>query len=337
MFELLTQILLWLLIGYVAWWVLKQVIPTQTYTLLGFILLIAMIVLAFVDPSQGIVSETWSILSLPFRPLGIAVLFMFQALGTKNLLQAKTYQQPLAWALIILLVSSAPVTAYELYKGNEQEVVSFSQVSAGQTSNIIVLLAQGTTKTPVPPRTQIEMTEFGDRIRYAADLYAQQPGSIVIASAGLRMDLDKGPVADRRETKEVGALLQTFGVPASQIRIDERSASIRTSAEAVAKLLQREFPGTPRIQLVTSALEMRRAASSFAKALDRANNGGPVQILPRATDFHSIQDKAVPAHYKRFPQDLVPSEEALNDTSRLVQEQFVSVYYFLRGWLSSVI
>jgi uncharacterized SAM-binding protein YcdF (DUF218 family) len=337
MFELLTQILLWLLIGYIAWWILKQVIPEKTYTFLGFVLLIAMIVLAFMDPDQGIVSETWSILSLPFRPLGIAIIFMFQALGTKNLLQAKTYQQPLAWALLILLIFSAPITAYELYKGNEQEVVSFSQMSAGQTSNIIVLLGQGTTKPLVPPRTQIELTEFGDRIRYAADLYAQQPGSIVVASAGLRLDLDKGPVADRRETKEVGALLQAFGVPASQIRIDEKSRGIRTSAEAVSKLIQREFPGTPRIQLVTSALEMRRAASSFAKVLDRANNGGPVQILPRATDFHTIQANAVPSHFVRFPQDLVPSESALNDNSRLVQEQFISVYYFLRGWLSSVI
>jgi uncharacterized SAM-binding protein YcdF (DUF218 family) len=338
MFELLTQILLWLLIGYTAWWVLKQVIPEKTYTFLGFVLLLAMIVLAFMDPTQeGIVSQAWNILALPFRPLGLAIIFMFQSLGTKDLLQAKTYQQPLSWALILLLVFSAPFTAYELYKGNEQEVVSFSQMSAGQTSNIIVLLAQGTTKTLSPPRTQIELTSSGDRIRYAADLYAQQPGSIVVACAGLRPDMEKGEAADRRETKEVALLLQTFGVPNSQIRIEGKSASIRKSAEAVSKLLQSEFPGTPRIQLVTSALEMRRAASSFAKVLDRSNNGGPVQILPRATDFHSIQANAVPTHYNQFPGDLIPSERALDDSSQLIQEQFVSVYYFLRGWLSSVI
>ena len=183
MFELLTQVLLWLLIGYIAWFVLKQFIPEKIYTFLGFALLITLIVLAFFDADQGVVSEAWSLLSMPFRPLGIALLMLLWKFPFKDLWQWKTLQNFTFWALLILLVSAAPITAYSLNKQAETDVANLVRDTAGSGASTIVVLAQDTTKPPIPPRTQIELTEKGDRLRYAAQLYNEQPGSVIIALA----------------------------------------------------------------------------------------------------------------------------------------------------------
>lgn len=337
MYELLTQVLLWLLIGYVAWFVLKQFIPEKVYTFLGFALLVALIVLAFFRPNQDIVSEAWSILSLPFRPLGFALLLLVSVFPFKEMTQWKVLQNRVFWAILILLVSSAPATAYWFHEQAEQEVVAMTRSApAINGPQVIVLLAQDTTRPRITPRQDIELTERGDRLRQAARLYREQPGSSLIVVADRRSDIN-GADNRREESTDVRTLLTSFGVPPERVFEANRSSTIHESATAVRSILNESLPNTSEIVLVTSALEMHRAASTFTQVLSSANNGAGVKVIPRATGFISIQGEDGAERRFRLPKDLIPSEYSLYLTSLAIQEQFISVYYFLRGWLSSVV
>ncbi len=336
MYELLTQVLLWLLIGYIAWFVLKQFIPQKIYTFLGFALLVTLIVLAFFEPSQGIVSEAWSVLSLPFRPLGFILICLMMAFSFGSIAKGAFVRDPIFWAIAILLVTSAPATAYWLHGQAEQDATNLMKNNALTGPVPIVLLAQDTTEPQLPPRTQIEMTESGDRLRYAAQLYAEQPGSRVIVAANRRSGISGAPNKETlNESNEVSAVLRSLGVPNESISVAENSGTIIESAKSVSKLLK--DTGTREIVLVTSALEMQRAASTFVQTFRDLNGGEGVRVVPRATDFVTIQGSGKPKRGLQFPQDVVPSEKALSLTSQALQEQFISVYYFLRGWLSSVV
>ncbi len=332
MYDLLTQVLLWLLIGYVAWFILKQFIPDKVYTFLGFALLVALIVLAFFKPDQNIVSEAWSILSLPFRPLGFALLLMVSVFPFKEQMsQWRFLQNRVFWAMIILLLASAPATAYWLHEQAETEVITLTRnAPAINTALPIVLLGQDTTRPRISPRVEIELTERGDRIRQAARLYREQPGSVIIVAADRRRDIE-GPADRREETSDIRALLTSFGVPAERVREAGRSSTIHESAANVEKILKEEFPTTTEVVLVTSALEMQRASLTFDRELSDLEN--KPRIIPRATGFVSIQGDETERRF-RLPKDLIPSEHAMYLTSLAIQEQFLSVYYFLRGWIS---
>lgn len=232
MFELLTQVLLWLLIFFVLRQLLGQFIKKQFYTTLGFLAFITLIILAFFDPSQSIVSEAWSILSIPFQPLGLAIVFLISLVSWGEAFKpdklGDTLQNRLVWVLALLLVCIAPVTAQNLSLQIEEDLAQAVAESDIAPATVLVVLAQGTTEPGLPPRTQIELTDSGDRLRAAANIYRQRSGTIrrVIICAGDRpyMELaDDAPTADGaadrvtsddlREVRAVRQVLVDFGVP----------------------------------------------------------------------------------------------------------------------------
>lgn len=362
MFELLTQVLLWLLIFFVLRQLLGQFIKKQFYTTLGFLAFITLIILAFFDPSQSIVSEAWSILSIPFQPLGLAIVFLISLVSWGEAFKpdklGDTLQNRLVWVLLLLLVCSAPVTAQNLSLQIEEDLAQAVAESDIAPATVLVVLAQGTTEPGLPPRTQIELTDSGDRLRAAANIYRQRSGTIrrVIICAGDRpyMELaDDAPTADGaadrvtsddlREVRAVRQVLVDFGVPDGVILVGEgsdRSSDVHQSAESVRRLLEREdlgLRGTESLVLVSSALDMQRAMATFEQELnnvDTLNGGDGVTIVPRPTGFVTVQDNRF-QRVVRYPYDLMPSTEALDITSDIIKEQLISVYYFLRGWLAT--
>ncbi|KKJ00748.1 YdcF family protein [Prochlorothrix hollandica] len=362
MFELLTQVLLWLLIFVILRYLLSQFIKVQFYTTLGFLAFLTLIVLAFFDSDQSIVSEAWSILSLPFSPLGLAIIFLLSLVSWADAFKpdklGETAQNRTLWALVLLWVCSAPATAQNLsleFESNLSDVVAGSDIAP---ATVLVVLAQGTTQPGLPPRTQIELTDSGDRLRAAANIYRQRAGTMqrLIICAAERPNLnlaDDAPTGegevdrvtndDLKETRAVRQVLQDFGVPASAILVGESSdqaRGVQESAESVKRLLSNEdngLRGTQSLVLVTSALEMPRAMATFERKLENVaevNGGDGVTIVPRPTDFVTVQDNRFNLT-TRYPYDLMPNADALAITSRLIQEQLVSVYYFLRGWLAT--
>jgi uncharacterized SAM-binding protein YcdF (DUF218 family) len=319
MFLLLTQILLWLLLTVILYNLLLKVIPRTYLTLLGGLFLFTIIVLAFFFPNDRLVSSAWNVLSFPLKPVGASILLLSialnQGLKKRNLVVA---------ALMILLISSTPFLSTVLARGLEIGEAA----PRPQTAGAIVLLGQGTTRPNLPPRTQIQLTNTGDRILQAAQLYREQVnlGSdpLVIVSAGPRADL-QGNQSQTAEANDIATLLTQFGVPRSRIVIDDTSQDLRSSAMKTRSILGSRGLGGTRLIVVTSAINSRRARLTFSDV--------GLNTISRPTDFFATQAGATP-----FPrlgvQSFIPSVEALSITTRIVDEFFTSIYYYLRGWLA---
>ncbi|MTJ14612.1 hypothetical protein FJR11_18940 [Anabaena sp. UHCC 0187] len=118
MFQLLSRVLLWLLIGVVAYSLFQRFYPSITFVgkfLLGLVLVV--LALAFLNPSEPAVSSLWRFISFPLKPLGAAVLMLFLA---AQKIKGGGIDKPggflLGWALTVLLLSSTPAIAYFLVR-----------------------------------------------------------------------------------------------------------------------------------------------------------------------------------------------------------------------------
>ncbi|MBE9125155.1 MULTISPECIES: YdcF family protein [unclassified Coleofasciculus] len=319
MFELLTQILLWLIIAVILYNLFKKVIPKEYFTLLGALLLFGLIVIAFFFPDNNVVSTLWNVMSFPLKPVGASIVLL--SLALRNGLKAKN--QVVA-ALLILLISSTPFFANLLAQGAEQQAFT-PQEAATQTASAIVVLGQGTTQPNLPPRTQIQLTDTGDRILYAAQLYRESGNQpLVIASAGPRPNLE-GSGAQVAEANDIRTLLVQLGVPQNQIVVEPKGTDLRTSAEAVEDILRNRGLADNRVFLVTSAFNSRRAQRTFAEV-------GLTNIVAKPTNFFRFQPGATPRLRIQI-ESFVPSVEALTVTTRIVEEFLSRLYYLLRGWL----
>ena len=80
MFQLLSRVLLWLLIGVVAFSLFQRFYPSVTFVgrcVLG--LVIVVLALAFLNPNEPAVASLWRFISFPLKPLGASVLMLFLA------------------------------------------------------------------------------------------------------------------------------------------------------------------------------------------------------------------------------------------------------------------
>ncbi len=322
MFQLLTLVLFWLLLTVILYNLLLKVIPRTYLTLLGGLFLFAIIVLAFFFPNEPLVSTAWRILSFPLKPVGATILLLAVALN-----QGLKKRNQVVAALVILLISSTPFFSNLIAQG--LELGEARTIPAAQTAGAIVVLGRGTTQANLPPRTQIQLTDTGDRILYAAQLYRQQRdlGSLplVIVSAGPRSEL-QGNRTQTNEANDIAALLTQLGVPRDRIVVEPRSQDLRSSAIEVNRILRSRGLGGTRVIVVTSALNSRRARLAFGDV--------GVNVISRPTDFYTSQSNGTLNLRNLAVDAFIPSVEALNVTTRIVNEFLASLYYYLRGWLS---
>ncbi len=335
MFVLLTRILLWLIIAILIYAVLLRLLPRSLLAAFGGLVLLALSILAFLNPNYELVSGTGSFFLVPLTPLGISLLLLLISLSLSNKLGIKPSGTVfVGLAFVILLISSLPFISYQLAQVTEREVVSTQlqqrelNRNDPQLPGAIVLLGIGTTEPNLPYRTQIQITDKADRIFYAAELLNQQirlgNAPLLIVSAGPRTDLT-GDEENRIEARDIAVLLRRLGVRDNQIVLETQGVDLRTSAVEVREILaQRRLLDQP-IYLVTSAINARRAGLTF-------NNLGFKTII-RPTDFYTFQSGAEPQRRLGI-KDLVPSAQALFLTTEIIKEYLASIYYFLRGWFS---
>ncbi|MFP4099921.1 YdcF family protein [Coleofasciculus sp.] len=319
MFFLLTRILLWLLIAVILYNLFKKVIPKEYFTLLGGLFLFGFIVVAFFSPGNDAVSTIWEVLSFVLKPVGASIVLLGFALRQGL---DKSKNQVMA-ALLILLLASTPFFSNLLAATTEQTVVT-PEAAGAQTASAIVVLGQGTTQPDEPPRTQIQLTDTGDRILYAAQLYRQSGNNpLVVVSAGPRPNLE-GTREQIVEANDIRALLVQFGVPQTRIVVEPTGTDLRTSAEEVEDILRDRGIADNRIFLVTSAYNSRRAQQAFRSV-------GLNNIVTKPTDFFTVQPGAT-FTINQWIESFIPSVEALTVTTRIVEEFYASIYYYLRGW-----
>lgn len=343
LFLLLTRVLLWIFIAVIVYTILLRLIPRAYLTWIGGIFLFTLIIVGFLNPNDRLISSAWEILSFPFKPLGLSLLLLtMAALKIKKGAISKNGVYQIWFALFILIVFSMPFMAYGLAQQAELEAVlaeqrlrAVCQVQcpvplpplSEQNIDTIVVLGQGTTGANLPGRPYFQLNEAGDRIFYASQLYWEEPNfrPVIIVSAGPRPEI----VVENQATEadDIGELLLRLGVDPNRIILEDTGTDIRSSAVGIKRILEERNLGT-RIALITSALEMRRATLTFA------NLG--IQVIPRPTDFITFQPGGTQRRTLRMA-DFIAQAEALALSTRVLEEYYTFIFYFLRGWLSPTI
>jgi uncharacterized SAM-binding protein YcdF (DUF218 family) len=291
-------------------------------------------------------------------------------------------------AVPTLLLLSLPIVSNFLAQRSETEAIQAIRPAAPQAlppgaRRVIVVLAQDTTRLQLRPRQlpppgnqaaspaprlplieparplpestfnvlanqPIQLTEQGDRLTYATELFNQQRAAdpLVIVSASPRPERDRRggeSVESVSEARAAADFLRNRGV--TEVIEDSNSITVHDSAENVRQLLQRRnISFGNQIFLVTSAIEMPRAALTFDREFATNGNEG-LTVISRPTDFQTLppadalrsraQGRDLVERSLRLS-DFLPSIDALRLSNRVISEYLTSIYYFLRGWIRPV-
>lgn len=348
MFVLLTRVLLWLLILGFGYYLIARLIPRQYLAAIGGFFLFIIIVVAFLNPSEELVSTArlvsvaGTFLSFPFKPLGLSIILLFLALtGTKKgTIKTSAYYE--IWtALMILLLASTPVIAYNLARQVEFDFVQLERQRAElcpiqcapqiglplvQPASTIVVLGHGTAQGTLAHWTQAQVSDIGSRLIFAAQVYREQlalgnrPLMLVTVSPKYALRANKNLIVNN-----IPLLLSQMGVPPERILLETRGVDLHGTAVQVEKILKQYGLVEQPVILVSSALNSHRAKLTFSQL--------GINAVARPADFYSFQPGVV-AQERLDLEDLIPSSAALTITTRVIEEYLASIYYFLRGWLS---
>ncbi|UBF26599.1 YdcF family protein [Kovacikia minuta CCNUW1] len=372
-FLLLTQVLLWLVVGLIAWFVLLKLLPKPFLGMLVLLLILAVLGLSFFmgpPPTTDVLGVIWRIISFPFTPLGLIIILLLVLLTGKP---GKIARRFIVLGLLVLALGSIPFFSYYLVQ--ELELEGIEQIQAlprleGGGRRVIVLIGQGTTRLQLRPRQgdapatdakavrpissaafdvlarlPIQLTNKGNRLIYAAQLYQEetQAGTnpLILVSAGTRpyrLQREGEKKENISEAIDIRTFLtQTMRVPEGSITLEHDGTTVRRSAENVKKLLddQRINYGG-QVTVVTTAMNMHRTALTFKDVF------GDAAINSRPTDFYTLPP---PERLGKLLQgndlisrqllasDFLPSAEAFCASTEAIEEYLASIYYFLRGWI----
>jgi uncharacterized SAM-binding protein YcdF (DUF218 family) len=144
----------------------------------------------------------------------------------------------------------------------------------------------------------------------------------------------------------VRALLTELGVPGDRIYVEPSASDVYNSAVSVKRRL--DDLQVRRVVVVAPVLTSRRVALSF--------NQLGIEATPRSADTYIRQLTPFPTVVSTTPEgtcsnvtlricnlnqlrfvDFIPNPDALALTSKVWEEFLLSIYYFLRGWLSPLV
>ncbi len=284
---------------------------------------VILLILAFYAPDSPVGAAVFRFLAFAFKPLGFSILLLLYATTLiKNGGICNPAPTLIITALIVLIITSAPVFAVWAAQEAEEDAIEVVSTSAccDETADAIVLLGQGTTQPIIPDRIQVQLTKTAERIIYASQLYKKGLAPYVIVSAGPRIGEDINTV----EAQDIRRVLVLLGVPRAAIIIEPNSSTVHESAvETVGILDERGLE--PRVILVTSAIQIRRASLTFTDL--------GMRVIPAPTDFNTVNPYE-DASYRFVLADFLPNTEALLLTTEVWEEYLALFYYFLRGWLA---
>lgn len=372
-FLLLTQVLLWIVVGLVVWYVLLRVLPRAFLGMLVLLLILAILALSFVQGppiDNGVLEALWRIIAFPFTPLGLVIILSALLLSGRKL--TKAAKNAMLIALVLLALGTLPIVSYTIAQELEMEGIELIRpftALPGGARRVIVVLAHETTRAQLQPLREpppqpaptvdrplgaeavqvlsqlpVQLTEKGDVLTYAAQLYQQEAAAgtnpLLVVSAGPRRDRDRRDgesSEDASEARDAQRYLTTLGVPAANIVTDNGGTTARRSAESVRRLLSDQgIPFGNQIVLVGSALNINRAALTYANIFSDS------AIFARPADFYTLpptdrlRTQVRDRDLTRRPiqvTDLVPSADSFCLASKAFEEYLTSFYYFLRGWI----
>ncbi|AKG22606.1 YdcF family protein [Calothrix sp. 336/3] len=219
-------------------------------------------------------------------------------------------------ALVILLISSNSWMPIWLARSLEWQNTPKELPNA----EAIVVLG-GATKSTFPPRPGVDLSEQGDRVIYAAQLYRQQKAPYIILSGG-RIDWRGQGAAESADMVEI---LTSLGIPPEALLQDTQSLNTYQNAVNTRKIM--ESKGIKRILLVTSALHMPRSLMIFRhQGIDAI--AAPTDFLVSEGEIQELGNSP-----KAALLNILPESNNLQKFTNAIKEYIGIVVYRLRGWL----
>lgn len=256
------------------------------------------------------------LLPLFFYPLGLASVSLVVALVTFSK-KPRIARIAIALALTLLLFCSNAWVAKYLVRSLEWQNIPLAQIP---TAEAIVVLG-GATKSAFPPRPGVDLSESGDRVIYAAQLYRQKKAPIIILSGG-RIDW-RG--SGSSESADIADVLTSIGIPSQVLVQEPNSFNTYENAVNVKKIL--DSRGIRRVLLVTSAIHMPRSLKIFQRQ--------GIDAIPAPTDFLVSQGelRELGSTPKGAILNLLPDTENIHQFTNAIKEYVGTFVYKLRGWL----
>jgi uncharacterized SAM-binding protein YcdF (DUF218 family) len=256
------------------------------------------------------------LLPLFFYPLGLISVCLIVALVT---LRKRPRMATIAISLslaVLLLSSNAWVSKY-MIRSLEWQNIPRTQIPNAEA---IVVLG-GATKSATWPRPTVDLSEAGDRVIYAAQLYFQKKAPIIILSGG-RIDW-RG--SGSPESADMATILTSIGVPAAAIIQEPDSLNTYQNAVNVRKIL--EARRIKKVLLITSAMHTPRSLKIFKRQ--------GIDVIPTPTDFLVSQGELeeLTNTPKAAILNLLPDTNNLNQFTSALKEYIGIFIYSLRGWL----
>ncbi len=256
------------------------------------------------------------LLPLLVYPLGLSLLLLCLALYWLKR-HPRRARITIASSIVILWLSSTPLLRNALLLNLERQNLPPENLP---TADLIIVLG-GATRSHAPPRPWVDLSQEGDRIIHAAQLYQQGKAPKVLVSGG-RIGLF---AAESSEAEDMAQLLEFMGVPSNAIIKEPNSYNTRENALYSKAVLEKADldPETLDILLVTSAMHMPRARQIFEKL--------GMEVIPAPTDF-LIADSDRPLDSRARLISLLPQAQNLHFVSRAIKEYIGLFVYRLKGW-----
>jgi uncharacterized SAM-binding protein YcdF (DUF218 family) len=251
-------------------------------------------------------------------PLGFATILLIAAL----LLWRRARRVSLVLTVVALLaiwLGGNRLVSMALIRPLEWQYPSLAQTPH---ADAIVVLGGGS-RPASPPRPSAEVSDGGDRLIYAVELYKAGAAPHLLLSGGI-VGVDGPALAP--EAESMAELLTTMGVPPDALWLESKSRNTYENAVETKQIL--DGKGIQRIILVTSAMHMPRSVAIFK------NQG--FDVIPAPTDYsvtvadwdyYFTPDLSIQAL------NLFPTPEAMDRTQRALKEYIGLLVYRVRGWL----
>ena len=258
------------------------------------------------------------LLPLLVYPLGLGLLLQLAGLGSRR---RPTLSRALgASGIAMVWLFAMPIASRQLIWGLEERAAALTPKTIPSADAVVVL--GGGLWPAVPPRTNAEVNERGDRLLTGVRLMQKGVANTLVTSgAQISFTTDDPAPAEAFAAK---ALAEELGIPSGQILTNPSSKTTAEEARDIDLLAQQQ--GWNRILLVTSAVHMPRSLSAF-----RQRSG--LEVIPVTCDFllPGRQHFGKPA-LGSVVQDLLPDAGALYLSSVALKEHLGLALYRLKGW-----
>jgi uncharacterized SAM-binding protein YcdF (DUF218 family) len=256
------------------------------------------------------------LLPLFFYPLGLASISLVVALVTLRK-RPRVATFAIATSLVLLLFCSNAWVAKYLVRSLEWQNIPSTELPNAEA---IVVLG-GATKSAFPPRPTVDLSEQGDRVIYAAQLYRQKKAPLIILSGG-RIDW-RGSGAS--ESADMASILTSIGIPSEALIEEPDSLNTYQNAVNVKKILQSRK--ISKVLLVTSAMHTPRSLKIFQRQ--------GINVIPAPTDFLVSEGELneLGSSPKAAILNLLPDTDNLHKFTNALKEYVGSFVYWIRGWI----